>query len=133
LSRCPELTPLHMMFLTNAFSILWTGLATGVIEHVTPFQFCLRHPTAVPYILAYCLCACLGQIFIFFALGSFGSLYLALITTSRKFASVLFSVVWFGHHISSIQWACVAFIFSSLALHSYFGHQEKIAKGKKGR
>jgi len=132
LSRCPSLSPLHMMFLTNAFSVLWTGLATGLIENLSPFHFCIRHPAAIPYILAYCVCACFGQVFIFLALKYFGSLYLALITTSRKFASVLFSVVWFGHHMSPTQWGCVGLIFSSLALHSYFGHKEKTKVVEKG-
>jgi UDP-galactose transporter B1 len=39
-----------------------------------------------------------------------------MVTTTRKFLSVLLSVVAFGHHLGGGQWLAVAMVFSAAAL-----------------
>jgi UDP-galactose transporter B1 len=48
--------------------------------------------------------------------AQFNSLVLATVTTTRKFFTVLTSVMWFGHHITLQQWLGVAAVFAGLAL-----------------
>ena len=46
----------------------------------------------------------LGQNFILMTLYRFDSLVLTTITTTRKFFTILASVVWFGHSLGFWQW-----------------------------
>lgn len=124
----------HLMFLTNIFgSVLAVG-ASLVFEGLQPISFCFRFPEVISHVMLFCLSASLGQFFIFASLTAFGSLYLTLITTTRKFFSVLLSVLLFGHTVSFIQWTCVATIFTSLAAQNYFTKKLKLstAMAKKG-
>eukprot|EP00918_Siedleckia_nematoides_P059607 GHVU01129981.1.p1 GENE.GHVU01129981.1~~GHVU01129981.1.p1 ORF type:complete len:326 (+),score=11.15 GHVU01129981.1:115-1092(+) len=114
-----------MMMLTNGFSLIWGGVAFLVVEHVKPIQFCYNNPNVIPYIAATCLSAALGQLFIFQCLKNFGSLHLALITTTRKFFSVLLSAIWFRHSISRLQWVCVLTIFGALGMQAVYSKKSK--------
>ena len=57
-----------------------------------------------------------GQIFIFLTLTWYSSLVCTTITTTRKFFTILFSVIYFGHAFSVWQWASVLMVFSGLYL-----------------
>jgi UDP-galactose transporter B1 len=43
-------------------------------------------------------------------------------TTTRKFFTLLLSVVLFGHVLTVLQWQAVAVVFSGLALDTYQGY-----------
>ena len=58
----------------------------------------------------------LGQIFIFLCLTWFSPLYTTTITTTRKFFTVVISVILFGHSFTPTQWFSVALVFSGLYL-----------------
>lgn len=57
-----------------------------------------------------------GQIFIFLTITWYSSLVCTTITTTRKFFTILFSVIHFGHHFSSWQWTSTCMVFSGLYL-----------------
>lgn len=57
-----------------------------------------------------------GQIFIFLSITWFSSLITTTITTTRKFFTILFSVLHFGHSFSYGQWTSVLMVFSGLYL-----------------
>uniref|UniRef100_A0A7S3P634 Sugar phosphate transporter domain-containing protein n=1 Tax=Amphora coffeiformis TaxID=265554 RepID=A0A7S3P634_9STRA len=58
----------------------------------------------------------LGQIFIFLCLTWFSPLYTTTITTTRKFLTVVISVLLFGHSFTMTQWFSVVLVFSGLYL-----------------
>jgi solute carrier family 35 (UDP-galactose transporter), member B1 len=57
-----------------------------------------------------------GQIFIFLTITWYSSLVTTTITTTRKFFTILFSVLHFGHTFSVGQWTSVVLVFSGLYL-----------------
>ena len=57
-----------------------------------------------------------GQIFIFLTITWYSSLVCTTITTTRKFFTILFSVLYFGHHFSLWQWNAVCLVFGGLFL-----------------
>lgn len=121
----PHLSSNVLMGFTNFFCACFAGICCLVFERSAPFFFCLRHPSIVPLVTCFCLTAALGQTFIFKTLERFGSLYLALITTTRKFVSVIFSVFWFKHTLNRVQWAAVVIVFGMLTTQSVCAHYNK--------
>ena len=58
----------------------------------------------------------IGQIFIFLTISNFSPIICTTITTTRKFFTVLFSVIYFGHKFSILQWVSVGLVFGGLYL-----------------
>jgi UDP-galactose transporter B1 len=58
----------------------------------------------------------IGQIFIFLTITWYSSLVCTTITTTRKFFTILFSVLYFGHRFSTKQWIAVCLVFGGLYL-----------------
>lgn len=126
-----QLSPDILMFYTNIFASIWSLILCLIFEHTKPLEFCARHTNTYIYILGFCLCACLGQVCIFVTLSRFGSLHLALVTTTRKFFTVLLSIVWFRHSLTLWQWTAVIGIFTALLMQSYFSAFDKAQKKNK--
>ncbi|KAH8582151.1 UDP-galactose transporter and 9 transmembrane domains [Cryptosporidium sp. chipmunk genotype I] len=114
-----------LMFYTNLFAMVLCGILSLIFEGQEPYLFISRFPSTPYYILALSLTGTCGQFFIFQSLIRFGSLYLAIITTTRKFFTVLVSVVIFGHKLSLGQWLCVSAIFAVLGIQTVFSRKNK--------
>lgn len=56
------------------------------------------------YLLAFSLASAVGQNFIFYTITSFNPLVMTTITTTRKFFTIVFSVIFYGHAIGTRQW-----------------------------
>ncbi|KAH8740514.1 UDP-galactose transporter [Cryptosporidium ryanae] len=119
-----------LMFYTNLFATILCGVLSIIFEGYQPYYFISRFPSTPYYILALSLTGTCGQFFIFQSLTRFGSLYLAIITTTRKFFTVLISVVLFGHQLTFGQWLCVIATFIALGIQTIFSRKakEKIKK-----
>uniref|UniRef100_A0A8C9TV59 Solute carrier family 35 member B1 n=2 Tax=Scleropages formosus TaxID=113540 RepID=A0A8C9TV59_SCLFO len=116
----------HMMLNINLWStlvlgigVLWTG---EVWEFVT---FAERHPHIYYNILLFGLTSALGQTFIFMTVVYFGPLTCSIITTTRKFFTILGSVILFGNVISLVQWVGTILVFLGLGLDARFGKGPK--------
>lgn len=110
------------MFAMNvASSILTTGyLLSGFSgELSTALDFVGRHPAVLSDILLFSLSGAVGQCFIFYTLGNFGSLSLVTVTVTRKLFTMLLSVVWFKHTLAFGQWAGIALVFGGIGLEAY--------------
>lgn len=114
-----KITSTHLMFLTNIFACGIASVICLFIEGFNPLAYCFESPHVWRHIILFCCLAGVGQLFIFGCLMAFGSLRLALITTTRKFFTVVLSVLLFGHSISALQWMCVIVIFTALSVQSY--------------
>lgn len=69
-----------------------------------------------------------GQIFIFRMVTNQGALLLAITTSTRKFFTILASVIYFNHKISEIQWLSVAAVFIGLTLDIAYKSSKKKQK-----
>jgi len=71
--------------------------------------------------------AAAGQIFIFFTIQLFSPLMCTTITTTRKFITILLSVLNFGHHFTRVQWSAIVMVFGGL----YLAIVSKVSNTKK--
>jgi len=120
-------TALHMMcwmnFWTGVFYIPMMFVFSNAGKEV--LQFCWSYPDAGYDILSFCVCGAVGQLFIFYTIKSFGSLTNTLVTTTRKFFSILASVLWSGNALLWQQWLAVSFVFSGLLSSSLHKHLKR--------
>ncbi|NWH72706.1 S35B1 protein, partial [Piaya cayana] len=112
LSLSSELTFLILIFLPG---ILFTG------ELWEFLSFTERYPSIIYNILLFGLTSALGQSFIFMTVVYFGPLTCSIITTTRKFFTILASVILFANPISSLQWVGTVLVFLGLGLDARFG------------
>jgi UDP-galactose transporter B1 len=71
----------------------------------------LRCPGLRRDILLFGLCASTGQLLIFTVMREFGSLLWITVSITRKFITVVSSIVLFNHSIQPAQWAAVGAVF----------------------
>lgn len=115
-------TAVNFMYHTNAYSSL---IATSIIlvngEWIEFVQFCMNHNIVLVYLAAVVFTGSFGQYFISCMISNFGSLPLALVTTLRKFTTILVSVFLFHNSLTYQQWMGTAVIFLALTLDVFFG------------
>lgn len=102
----------QQMFYTNIWAVAYTGvgaLVTG--QAFAGLWFCVENPAILQSVFYFSICSALGQNFIYFTIQQFSALTCTTITTTRKFFTILFSVVWYGHHLSGMSWVGVALVF----------------------
>ena len=71
------------------------------------------------------------QVFIFITVTSFGPLPCSIITTTRKFFTILASVIIFANPMNSRQWVGTVLVFTGLGLDSVYGKEKKENKGQR--
>ncbi|PSN41949.1 Solute carrier family 35 member B1 [Blattella germanica] len=117
----------HMMVNMNLWSILFVGIGIAVTgEAVEFFHFVQRHPSIVWQLISFSVASALGQFFIFLTVSDFGPLPCSIITTTRKFFTVLGSVLLFGNALLPRQWFATVVVFSGLFLDSMYGKAVKM-------
>ena len=65
------------------------------------------------------------QNFIFLTVTHFGPLTCSVITTTRKFFTILGSVLIFRHPLTTLQWTGTVLVFAGLSLDSAYGKASK--------
>jgi len=112
----------HMMTAMNMWSILMLGAAlVATREMFEFFSFVQKHPDILWQMSSLSVASALGQHFIFMCVTEFGPLPCSIITTTRKFFTVLGSVLFFGNALLQRQWMGTALVFSGLFLDAAFG------------
>ncbi len=106
---------------------MWKGF--DFVEVADGLRFLLARPEAARDVALFALCGASGQIFIFTCIREFGSLVNTIITITRKFFSILFSLAYFGHAIGGMQMIGVALVFGGLGLEIWV----KASKPKKAK
>lgn len=87
----------------------------------------MAHPEVVFWLALFSVVGALGQIFIYLTILHFSSLVCSMITTTRKFFTLLASLVWFGHTLSLLQWTAVAMVFTGLGMDTVSEYLRKSA------
>lgn len=107
----------HMMYQINLWSTVYLLVATLATGELGSFhQFIMRHPNLIPDIALFSSLSAIGQLFIFLTVAEFGPLPCSIVTTTRKFFTVLTSVFLFGNTLTRTQWTGTTLVFTGLAL-----------------
>jgi len=72
-----------------------------------------------------CLTVAVWQHFIFVTISTFGPLTCSIITTTRKFFTILSSVILYQHPITVVQWFGTILVFVGLLLDTVFGKERR--------
>uniref|UniRef100_A0A1B0DBE2 Uncharacterized protein n=1 Tax=Phlebotomus papatasi TaxID=29031 RepID=A0A1B0DBE2_PHLPP len=105
----------QMMLAMNGWSSAMVGVALIVSGEAASFmQFTLRHPELFWHLTTLALTGALGQLFIFLMVSGFGPLACSVVTTTRKFFTVLCSVLIFGNSLIPRQWYGAVMVFAGL-------------------
>ncbi|XP_019403968.1 PREDICTED: solute carrier family 35 member B1 isoform X2 [Crocodylus porosus] len=116
----------HMMLNVNLWSTLFLGAGILFTGELWEFlSFAERYPSILYNILLFGLTSALGQSFIFMTVVYFGPLTCSIITTTRKFFTILASVILFANPISTMQWVGTILVFLGLGLDAKFGKGAK--------
>jgi UDP-galactose transporter B1 len=112
----PGTSSLHMMCWSNFWGGLYYAVAFFGFTHTgyDVIDFCFRHRDAGIHLMSFCLCGAIGQLGIFYTISSFGSLVCSIICTTRKFFSILLSVMLAGAALMGLQWVAVGLVFAGL-------------------
>lgn len=122
----------HMMLAMNYWSTLILGVALLVTGEGKNFlEFSFKYPELHVHLAALALAGAIGQLFIFMMVSGFGPLPCSIVTTTRKFFTVLFSVLFFGNMISGRQWFGTILVFSGLFADMFLGKKPPVSDPKK--
>eukprot|EP00123_Amoebidium_parasiticum_P017624 comp23920_c2_seq1/m.42208 comp23920_c2_seq1/g.42208 ORF comp23920_c2_seq1/g.42208 comp23920_c2_seq1/m.42208 type:complete len:351 (-) comp23920_c2_seq1:161-1213(-) len=122
----------QLMLMMNVWSIVF--LLVGVLyvgEIPQMMDFCSRHPEVIQDMMAFGAMSALGQNFIFYTIVTYGPLVVSIITTTRKFFTILASVFIFGHALTGMQWVGVFLVLGGLSVDMYYGYSKSPAPIKK--
>uniref|UniRef100_A0A1L8EI40 Putative solute carrier family 35 member b1 n=2 Tax=Haematobia irritans TaxID=7368 RepID=A0A1L8EI40_HAEIR len=112
----------QMMYAMNFWSTIMLGLAMIVTGEGKEFiYFATRHPELWGHLAMLALCGGLGQLFIFQMVSGFGPLACSVVTTTRKFFTVLCSVILFGNVLMPRQWFGAVLVFAGLFADMFYG------------
>jgi len=114
----------HMMLSMNKWSVGYLSVALALTgEGVEFIGFIQRHPGVLWELATFSVASAFGQFFIFLCVSDFGPLPCSIITTTRKFFTVLTSVIFFGNSLITRQWLGALLVFTGIFLDGLFGKQ----------
>lgn len=112
----------QMMLSMNFWSTVMLGSAMIFTGEGRDFiSFASRHSELWTHLGSLALAGALGQLFIFLMVAGFGPLACSVVTTTRKFFTVLFSVIFFGNLLIPRQWFGAVLVFAGLFADMVFG------------
>lgn len=118
-------TSMNFMYYVNAWSsLLVLPMLLINFEGYRFIEFCIKHTKVIYDLMIMLAAGTVGQYFIAALISNFGSLPLSLVTTTRKFFTVLCSTLIFGNVLSYRQWLATGIIFCALLLDALFGKEE---------
>ena len=118
-------TEFRLMFNMNLYSsFIVTTAAVYSGDAFNFIQFIKVYPTTMILILVYCFFGSVGQHFIFLTIVEFGPLTCSIISTTRKFFTILCSVIIFRNPMSLLKWMSTIIVFTGLGLDTYFGKKK---------
>jgi len=97
----------------------WAGLicltvATVTFQTSAFFKFVIENPLVIKDLLLLAILGTFGQIFIFYTIANFSPLILSIVTTTRKFFTVLASILIYNHHVNMYQWMAIGLVFAGV-------------------
>eukprot|EP00455_Lapot_gusevi_P006895 TRINITY_DN1296_c0_g1_i1.p1 TRINITY_DN1296_c0_g1~~TRINITY_DN1296_c0_g1_i1.p1 ORF type:complete len:388 (-),score=121.73 TRINITY_DN1296_c0_g1_i1:99-1262(-) len=102
----------------------------GNFEIFDAIQFVLSYRDVLTDVMLFSICGATGQLFIFFCISEFGSVVNTIVTITRKFFTIFFSLLWFMHPFSMYQVIGVVMVFGGLGLNVAIQYQKPPKKKK---
>lgn len=127
--------PFSMMLAMNGISAIILIFATFVTGEAPKFlAFVQRHPESLKHLSLLALAGGGGQMFIFYMVSVFGALPCSIVTTTRKFFTVIFSVIFMQNPLQLHQWFAAVLVFGALFGDMYFSHKnnQRTEKAQEG-
>ena len=115
---CYKLLSCSLVVYTST-GMLYTG------EGVQAIGFISRHPEVLLNIFVFCISSSIGQLFIFLTIVKFGPLVCSIITTTRKFFTILASILIFSNVLLTRQWIGMGLVFTGLGIDVYQGKKRQ--------
>jgi len=110
----------------------WAGLICLVVSIVLGqfsglITFITKYPAVISDLALLAVLGTFGQIFIFYTIYNFTPLFLSIVTTTRKFFTVLASIAIYGHPINLYQGLAIILVFIGVSIEmlSEKKHKEK--------
>jgi UDP-galactose transporter B1 len=124
----------QLMLGTNVAAVLWTLIGLVATNTLIPaITFLSTYPDVIVDIVQFCILSAIGQMFIFVTMNRFGALVLTIITTTRKFFTILASVFYFKHDVHELQWLGVLVVFIGLGIEIHFKYETKMKNRSKSQ
>lgn len=95
------------------------------VVFATQLVFLQEHPGIWMDVLMFSITSASGQLFIFYTIAEFDSLVSTTVTTTRKFFTIIVSVLYHGNVLTSGQWVAVALVFTSIIWDVVASHSSK--------
>ncbi|KAF9800635.1 hypothetical protein SFRURICE_014066 [Spodoptera frugiperda] len=95
--------------------------------------FVSTFPEVIIFLIGLAFVGALGQMFIFFMVSEYGPLPCSVVTTTRKFFTVLMSVIIFGNALLPRQWLGAILVFAGLFLDMFYSKGKASAKRVAGK
>jgi len=112
----------------------WAGLICLTVANVS-FQmggfikFIMDYPLVIKDLVLLAVLGTFGQVFIFYTIANFSALILSIVTTTRKFFTVLASIVIYHHEMNVYQWLSIGLVFVGVFVEMLSGNK-KHSKGE---
>ncbi|XP_076269971.1 solute carrier family 35 member B1 homolog meigo [Rhynchophorus ferrugineus] len=114
-------TGIQMMKVVNGWSTLFLLILIVLSGEIFKFvEFANKFPAVYYNIFALSIMSAIGQLFLYSMVSEFGPLVVSIVTTTRKFFTVLGSVIIFGNTLTMTQWFGAVLVFSALFLDAYY-------------
>jgi len=88
-------------------------------------DFIVKYPAVLTDLILLALLGTFGQIFIFYTIFNFSPLVLSIVTTTRKFFTVLASIVIYHHNMNQWQWLSIALVFMGVFVEMLAGSKKE--------
>ncbi|CAD8125967.1 unnamed protein product [Paramecium sonneborni] len=118
----------HITLWSFIGSIFYTIIQGKFIQFLSYIQ---QYPKVIPQIGFLTINSVLGQVFIFYCISCFSPRVLSLITTTRKFFTVLLSIIIHNHNVNQIQWIAISLVAFGVTKELLLGMSSKIHIEKK--
>ncbi|KAK8804323.1 hypothetical protein WA171_000414, partial [Blastocystis sp. BT1] len=119
-------SPLRLQQMLNVYGILVSLITSLLLKELVPgVSFFLTNRRCLWLAVQFGLCSSVGQLFILYTVRHFPPLVLSTITTTRKFFSILLSVLFMGNYISPYQWCGVILVFVGISFDKVHGNRKK--------
>lgn len=86
-----------------------------------------KHPACLADLIMLGIMGTMGQCFVYYTVTNFSPFYLSVITTTRKFFTVIASILVFGHQVTGSQWLSIGFVFFGVGMEIYEGKKKHSA------
>lgn len=122
-------TPFDLMFANNVCGIISSSLVM-LSTYFSTGEFILNEITLSNFdeLLIIALAGTIGQIIVYITINRFDCFILSVVNTSRKFFSILFSIVYFSHPISFLHWVGITLVIGSISADVFLSHKQKQQK-----